>query len=121
MSYTKRTCSKCGYRDIQPNMKQVTESYTSGQSQRQISKRSIIGAFLGEPRAQRQNADWLFGSTRRKYTRNRTVWVCRTCPNLEADESFKLGGNGIIGKIFAGLFQLMLMCILLVAIILIFG
>ena len=64
MSYTKRTCSRCGYRDIQPNMKQVTESYTSGHSQRQISKRSIIGAFLGDPRAKRQNADWLLGNTR---------------------------------------------------------
>jgi len=82
MSYTKRTCARCGFRDIQPNMKQVTESYTSGYSQKAISGRSIVGAFLGDPRAQRQNAGWLVGSTKRKYTRNRQVWVCKSnCGN----------------------------------------
>ena len=78
MSYTKRTCSKCGYRDIQPNMKQITETYTSGHSQKAISGRSVVGAFLGDPRAKKQNGDWLLGNTKRKYTRNRKVWVCRS-------------------------------------------
>ena len=87
MSYTKRTCVRCGYRDIQPNMKQITESYTSGYSQKAISNRSIVGAFLGDPRAQRQNADWLLGNTKRKYTRNRRVWVCKSNCGSKPTES----------------------------------
>jgi hypothetical protein len=76
MSYTKRTCSKCGFRNNQPYMKQIEIEYNSGSSQSSISTGSLIGAWLGDERAKRQNANALFGVSKRKYKRKRKVWVC---------------------------------------------
>ena len=121
MSYAKRTCVKCGYRDIQPNMKQITETYTSGHSQKAISGRSIAGAFLGDTRAKRQNADWLTGTTKRKYTRNRKVWVCKNGCGVEASSSNSGSGFGFIKKTLTFIFQAFLMAVILLAIIVISG
>mgnify|MGYP005987481539 CR=1 FL=1 len=121
MSYTKRTCTQCGYRDIQPNMKQISENYTSGYSQKAISGRSIAGAFLGDPRAQRQNGDWLFGNTKRKYTRNRKVWVCKNGCGVATNESSSGSSFGFIKSTFKFIFQAFLMAVILLAIVVISG
>ena len=77
MSYTKRRCNKCGFTDIQPNMKQIEVEYEVGSSSAAISKRSFFTALLFENKsAQRQNTNWLTGNTKRKYKRKRRVWVC---------------------------------------------
>lgn len=77
MSYTKRRCNKCGFTDIQPNMKQIEVEYEVGSSSAAISKRSFFTALLLENKsAQRQNTNWLTGNTKRKYKRKRRVWVC---------------------------------------------
>jgi len=85
MSYTKRRCNKCGFTDIQPNMKQVEVEYEVGSSGAAISKRSFFSALLFENKsAQRQNTNWLTGSTKRKYKRKRRVWVCKSgCNNKQ--------------------------------------
>jgi len=77
MAYSRRTCTKCGYKDIQPNMKQVDIQVKSGKSEAGLSKRALAGAFLGESKkSQRQVGNWLSGNTKRQYYRNKTVWVC---------------------------------------------
>jgi hypothetical protein len=77
MSYTKRRCNKCGFTDIQPNMKQIEVEYEVGSSSAAISKRSFFTALLFDDKsAQRQNTNWLTGNTKRKYKRKRRVWVC---------------------------------------------
>lgn len=77
MSYTRRRCNKCGFTDIQPNMKQIEVEYEVGSSSAAISKRSFFTALLFENKsAQRQNTNWLTGNTKRKYKRKRRVWVC---------------------------------------------
>lgn len=82
MSYTKRRCNKCGFTDIQPNMKQIEVEYEVGSSSAAISKRSIFTALLFENKsAQRQNTNWLTGSSKRNYKRKRRVWVCANSCN----------------------------------------
>ena len=79
MSYTKRQCYHCGYRDIQPNMRKVTITVDSGTSQKTMSKGSLVGSFLGDERSGKQNADSIFGVSKRKYKRNKEVYICGNC------------------------------------------
>ena len=79
MSYTKRTCVHCGFRDIQPNMRQASIQYNSGTSEKKISKGSLVGAFLGDKRSAYQVQDSMFGVSKRQYKRNKEVWICRNC------------------------------------------
>ena len=76
MAYSKRTCEKCGYRSIQPNMKQIEIEYNSGSSHAGMSKRALGFALLGEKKANNQLGNWMSGNTKRKYMRKRKVWVC---------------------------------------------
>ena len=77
MSYTKRTCHKCGYRDIQPNMKQIEIEYVSGSSQAELSGRAVAtAAIFGSKKGGNQVANWLTGNTKRQYKRKKLVWVC---------------------------------------------
>lgn len=57
-------------------MKQIEIEYDAGSSQSSISTGSLIGAWLGDEKAKRQNANALFGVSKRKYKRKRKVWVC---------------------------------------------
>jgi hypothetical protein len=77
MSYSKRTCNQCGYKDIQPNMKQVEIDYISGSSQAELSGRALLSATLfGSKKGSNQVNNWLTGNTKRQYKRKRLVWVC---------------------------------------------
>lgn len=88
MAYTKRRCNKCGFTDIQPNMKQIEVEYEVGSSSAAISKRSFFSAVLFENKsAQRQNTNWLTGNTKRKYKRKRQVWVCGNGCNHKSQNS----------------------------------
>ena len=88
MGYTNRTCHYCGFRNAQPKMKQVQIEYTSGSSEKTMSTGSIIGAFLDDRRAQKQNAEALLGVSKRKYKRRRKVWVCANgCRNHQSTNS----------------------------------
>ena len=78
MAYSKRTCEKCGYRSIQPNMKQIEIEYNSGSSHAGMSKRALGFALLGEKKANNQLGNWMSGNTKRNYMRKRKVWVCDT-------------------------------------------
>ena len=85
MAYTKRTCHKCGFRNIQPNMRQEEIEYVSGSSQAGLSTRAVIGAtLLNDDRAGRQIANWATGNTKRQYKRKKHVWVCANgCNNTQ--------------------------------------
>ena len=88
MTYTRRTCSKCGYRDIQPNMRKRTVTYESGSSESGVSKRTWLGVFFGDNASARAVKRNWFNSSKRKYYRNRNVWMCKKCAGKE-DESAK--------------------------------
>ena len=80
MSYTKRTCHKCGFRDIQPNMVQRTISVDTGSSRASFDKKAFFAAtFLGDKKAGRQVHKSVFANNKRKYTRDKTVFECRSC------------------------------------------
>ena len=83
MAYTRRTCSKCGYRDIQPNMRKRTLTYESGSSESGVSKRTWLGVFLGDKSSGRAVKRNWFNSSKRKYYRNRNVWMCKKCAGKE--------------------------------------
>ncbi len=77
--YTKRTCHECGKRDIQPNMRQKTISLVTGSSSQQIGSNTWLGVLAGDKSSGRAVRNAIFGSNSRKYTRNKTVWVCKSC------------------------------------------
>ena len=96
MGYTNRTCHYCGFRNAQPKMKQVEIQYTSGSSEKTMSAGSIIGAFLDDPRAQKQNAEALLGVSKRKYKRRRKVWVCANgCKNHQSANNGSSAGRAV--------------------------
>ena len=96
MGYTNRTCHYCGFRNAQPKMKQVEIQYTSGSSEKTMSVGSIIGAFLDDPRAQKQNAEALLGVSKRKYKRRRKVWVCANgCRNHQSANNGSSAGRAV--------------------------
>lgn len=102
MSYSRRTCHKCGYKDIQPNMKQIEVEYQSGTSQKAISTGAVVGHLLGDKRSSRQIGDAIFGTSKRKYKRNRKVWVCadgcREKPRKINAEQQTVTSNGAVAS-----------------------
>lgn len=76
MAYTKRTCHKCGLRDIQPNMVQKTIKVESGQSKASAGANTWAASFLGDKSATKAVNKSLWGTSNRKYTRNKQVWEC---------------------------------------------
>lgn len=94
MSYTKRTCHSCGYRDIQPNMVQVEIEYVSGTSNTGITKRTVFGSILGAKNSSRQLGKWLLSPTKRVYKRRKKVWSCTTCAKTRSD-------GGVLSKVYS--------------------
>ena len=94
--YTKRTCHKCGKRDIQPHMKQIEIEYTSGSSKSGVSGATVVGAVLGHKASERAIGRTIFNSSKRNYKRRKKVWVCkRGC-----DSSMTSDDHTITEKIF---------------------
>lgn len=79
MSYVKRTCRECGYKDIQPNMYRSSIRYKSGSSNTGITKRTLFSSLLGSPEGNRQLGKYLFFPNKRDYYRNREIWLCTNC------------------------------------------
>lgn len=79
MSYTKRTCHKCGYRDIQPNMKSKVIEVETGSSKDDGSWATYFAAtFANDKAAQRKMNRTTWANNKRKYTRKKTVWECKS-------------------------------------------
>lgn len=76
MTYTNRTCHKCGYRDIQPNMVQETIKVASGQSKAGAGANTWAAAMLGDKSATKAVNKAIWGTGTRNYTRNKQVWSC---------------------------------------------
>lgn len=76
MAYANRTCVQCGYKSVQPNMKQIEIEYESGSSTAGMSKRAVGFALLGDKKANNQFGNWMSGNSKRKYMRKRKIWVC---------------------------------------------
>ena len=89
MSYTNRTCHNCGFRDIQPNMTQTKIKYKSGHSKKGLGKREVFGSLIGNKKSEKAVESWLSSSSKRNYTRTRTVWMCNTCAKKNSSLSFK--------------------------------
>ena len=81
MSYAKVTCYHCGKKHPQNVCRRVAVSTLARYGSDAISGRSIAGAFLGDPRAKRQNSNWLLGVNKRKYTGQKEVFVGPCCNN----------------------------------------
>ena len=77
MAYTRRTCHKCGYRDIQPNMVQKTVKVNTGQSKASAGANTWAASLLGDKKATAAVNRSLWGTSNRKYTRTKQVWECR--------------------------------------------
>jgi len=77
--YTRRTCHYCGYRDIQPNMTQISINYRSGSSNAGVTFGTLLGAALDDKKSKRQVNNWFWGNSKRQYRRTRKVWVCPDC------------------------------------------
>ena len=126
MAYAKKTCAKCGYQDIQPRMKQTEIEYTSGTSQKAMSTGSLVGAFLDDKSSQKQNKDSIFGTTKRKYKRTKTVWVCGNSVGCGKPAFGKVGGffrtlKSIIRLIWIIVSRLGLLAFILYFLFLVFG
>lgn len=118
MAYANRTCVECGYRSKQPNMKQIEIEYESGTSQAGLSKRSVATAFMGAKQAQKQNANWITGNTKRKYMRKRKVWVCDT---VGCGDNASHNKSGFGKSILKFITQSILLVVLLLGAVMIFA
>lgn len=79
MSYTRRTCDECGYRDIQPNMIIHTKMVPTGKSQSGTSTMTWIGALGGHKPSVRAIQRQVFNTSKRNYFREKKVWLCKIC------------------------------------------
>lgn len=95
MSYSKRTCYKCGYKDIQPNMRQLEIEYNSGSSQAGLSSRALISSTIfGSDKATNQVKNWFSGNTKRQYKRKKIVWQCSSnCGSKPINVSIETRSN----------------------------
>jgi len=88
MAYSKRTCKKCGFRNIQPNMRQEKVEYEVGSSQAGLSTRAVVGSVLFQSdRSANQVKNWMSGNTKRQYNRKSLVWVCANGCNNPAPKT----------------------------------
>ena len=79
MSYAKKTCNICGWRDEQPNMYRVEKDVYVGHTTAGLKGRTILGALFGYKPSQRKVGRYLFAPNKRKYIRRREVWMCVDC------------------------------------------
>ena len=79
MSYAKKTCNTCGFRDIQPNMYRTEKSRVSGSSKTKITSGNLVGLALGQKNSKRKISNTLFANNKRQYTRKSVVWMCYEC------------------------------------------
>ena len=79
MSYAKKTCNICGYRDEQPNMYRVEKDVYVGSGNTGLSGRTWLGAAIGYKKSQRQIGRYFLAPSKRNYTRRREVWMCGDC------------------------------------------
>ena len=82
--YAKKTCYDCGVRFPANTGHRVTESYTSGRSDRRPDGANVAGFLFSDAKTSRKMLKGAFTkNNRRKYTRNRTVWKCKSCAGYE--------------------------------------
>lgn len=81
--YVKRTCSECGYRDIQPNMIKTVKRVETGRGDSKIDGSTFLGVLLEIPNAKKRFNSVLWANNRRVYTREKTIWLCNACAEEE--------------------------------------
>lgn len=85
--YSKRTCNRCGVRDIQPNMVRQTVTRKVGSSRQSVDGGTILGAMAGNKASHRQIQKTLFANNKRSYKRNYQVWMCQGCADKTEKEN----------------------------------
>lgn len=87
--YTKRTCTCCGIRDIQPNMVQREVKYKTGSSKAGMSGSTLLGSMLDNKRSTKALTDSILNNKQRNYYRTRKEWVCKKCASSIGDKKSK--------------------------------
>ena len=83
MSYAKKTCNLCGFRDIQPNMVRAKKNVKAYTSKDQIGVGTWIGWMAGEKSSIKRINKSLFANNKRKHTAHREVWMCPECAGVK--------------------------------------
>ena len=99
MSYSKKTCNICGWRDIQPRMYRAQKSVKAYTSRDGIGAGTLIGALVDNKASKRRLNKVVFANNKRTHTAHRTVWMCGDCAwdhgesvsreNLSREENIK--------------------------------
>jgi ribosomal protein L18 len=79
MSYKKRTCEKCGWTDIQPNMYRRKIQKKVGHGSDSTTTMHILGWLFGNKTSTKKLTKNIFGNNKRSYTSYRQVWYCHRC------------------------------------------
>lgn len=86
-TYTRRTCTCCGLRDIQPRMIQTEKMVLTGRSKTGVNGATVLGAAMGSKKSARSLESHIFNAGQRDYYRKRKVWMCQNCYNQEIKEN----------------------------------
>lgn len=84
-AYAKRTCSRCGIRDIQPKMIRTTIRSEAGRSKRSLTPLTFFGALLSDKKSVAAVKERLFNSNQRTYYSSRDIWLCEECSGVAAN------------------------------------
>ncbi|NDV52630.1 hypothetical protein [Salipiger sp. PrR003] len=107
MAYVKRTCSNCGFKDIQPNMVQKTFMRNVGSSQASMNGATVLGAMLGNKSSTRRVQSVLFNNGQRTHRRKTTAWFCSDCAKkvtVKDDFSWSSGKTYLVLFVLALIF-----------------
>jgi len=102
MTYTNRTCNKCGIRKPQPEMQKVEVYDEVGKSKPGVSGATFLGTALGDKKSADSVNRWIFNTNQRTYKRKRTVWSCAPCANKEKRENTIAENLGMLLLIIIG-------------------
>lgn len=86
MAYAVRTCNCCGIRLPQPQMIQQNIEVATGHSKKGLTAVEIGFAIFGNKNAMRSVGRTFTSPNKRKYFRNRAVWMCYSCAGVETED-----------------------------------
>lgn len=75
-TYTNRTCTFCGVRKPQPDMRQMKLKMQVGESRPSASGATLLGAMMDNKKSQRALQGAIFNAGARKHYRTKNVWLC---------------------------------------------
>lgn len=113
MSYTKKTCEDCGWRDVQPKMVQVNRQSVSGSSKQKATFSTYFFGASGNKTAEKAVHRSLTGAGTREYKRNRKAWLCKSCARKSSPWALK----NILKRVFKLVLKTSIICAILLFIV----